>query len=205
MAIQTVNPATGERVREFAALSRARHRDEAGARTRGPRRLAARTGRRARAQSCAARRDARAAEGGVRAADDARDGQDRSRRAIEEAGEMRDRLPLLRRSRRAISRRRAGRRRSGESELRRVPADRRRARGDAVEFSVLAGHPFRGAGALRRQRRAAQARVERSAVRAGARGALSSRRARRRASSRRCSIGSDAVAAHARRRSRSRR
>ena len=57
-----------------------------------------------------------------------------------------------------------------------VPAAGRGAGRDAVELSVLAGGPVRGARAGRRQRRLAQARVERSAVRAGAGGCVPARR-----------------------------
>ena len=62
-----------------------------------------------------------------------------------------------------------------------LPAAGRGAGGDALEFPVLAGDPVRGARAGGRQRRAAQARVERPAMRAGAGGSVRARgRARRR-------------------------
>ena len=57
-----------------------------------------------------------------------------------------------------------------------LPAARPGARGDAVEFSVLAGVPLRRAGADGGQRRSAEARVERAAVRARDRGHVSTRR-----------------------------
>ena len=56
--------------------------------------------------------------------------------------------------------------------VRPLPAARPGARRDAVELPALAGHPVRRAGADGRQRRAAQARVERAADRALARGAV---------------------------------
>ena len=61
------------------------------------------------------------------------------------------------------------RRRAG---VRALPAARPGARDHAVELPVLAGVPLRRAGADGRQRGAAQARVERPAVRAGHRGRL---------------------------------
>ena len=64
----------------------------------------------------------------------------------------------------------------GARQLRPLRAARRRARHHAVELPVLAGLPLRRAGADGRQRRAAQARVERAAVRARDRGHLSPRR-----------------------------
>ena len=90
----------------------------------------------------------------------------------------------------------------GDAELHPLSAARARARDHAVELSLLAGLPVRGARADGGQRRAAQARVQRAAVRARDRGASSGARALPRASSRRCSIGSDQVAPGARRRPR---
>ena len=58
-------------------------------------------------------------------------------------------------------------------ELRTVRPDRRRARRDALEFSVLAGVPLRRAGARRGQRRAPEARLQRDALRAPDRGGVS--------------------------------
>ena len=75
--------------------------------------------------------------------------------------EVRARLRLLRRPRRGASRARDGQDR-GVEVLRRVRAARRRARRDAVELSVLAGVPVCRAGADGRQRRRAEARVERA-------------------------------------------
>ena len=63
------------------------------------------------------------------------------------------------------------------AELRRLRAARRRAGGHAVELPVLAGVPLRGAGADGRQRRAAEARLERHRLRAGDRGASCDARA----------------------------
>ncbi len=71
-------------------------------------------------------------------------------------------------------------------QLHQVPAARAGPGGHAVELPLLAGVPLRGAGADGRQRRAAQARVERPAVRAGDRGHLPRGRASPRASSRLC-------------------
>ena len=86
------------------------------------------------------------------------------------------RLPLLRRERRAVPGRRAGRDRAPRSSFVALPAARAGARGHAVELPVLAGVPLRRAGAHGRQRRPAQARVERAAVRARDRGHLPARR-----------------------------
>ena len=71
-------------------------------------------------------------------------------------------------------------------ELGRLPADRSGAGGHALELPLLAGVPLRRAGAHGRQRRAAQARLQRAAVRARHRGHLPPRRLRRRAASRPC-------------------
>ena len=72
-------------------------------------------------------------------------------------------VPLLRRTRRRISGRRAGRRRGGRSHhrLRPVRAARPGACGHAVELPPLAGDPLRRPGTDGRQRRAAQARLQR--------------------------------------------
>ncbi len=59
-----------------------------------------------------------------------------------------------------------------EAKFRAARADRSRAGGDALELSVLAGVPFRGAGLDGRQHRALEARLERPALRAGDRGGV---------------------------------
>ena len=61
-------------------------------------------------------------------------------------------------------------------ELRALSAARPGARGHALELPVLAGDPLRRAGAGGRERGAAEARVERAAVRARARGLVPPRR-----------------------------
>src|SRR5205085_9186333 len=84
-------------------------------------------------------------------------------------------LPLLRRER-ATASRRSSRRDEREAELRAFSAAWASAGGDAVELPVLAGLSFRGAGFDGRQRRAAEARFKRAAVRARDRRSLSTRR-----------------------------
>ncbi len=109
------------------------------------------------------RRGSRAA----RRARDARDGQDPAVRA-RRSRQMRARVPPLCRARRTDAR--LGAHRDGRRHRHRAfPADGRGARGDALEFSVLAGGARGGARDRGRQRGAAEARVERAAVRARAR------------------------------------
>ena len=79
---------------------------------------------------------------------------------------MRLGLPLLRRKRGALSRRRSGRD-DGEPELHPLPAAWGGSGGDAMEFSVLASAAIRSAGVDGRERRALEARVDRPTKRAG--------------------------------------
>ena len=125
-------------------------------------------------------------------ADGGGDGQARQGRP-RRSGEVRVGLPLLRRARGdACWPMRRSRERRGR-QLRALSAARRGARGDAVELSVLAGVPLGRARADGRQRRAAEARVERAAVRAADRGHPPARRLPRRRRSRRCSSTSTRV------------
>ena len=73
-----------------------------------------------------------------------------------------------------------------KTQLHPLSAARTGAGGDAVEFSLLAGVPLRRAGADGGQRRAAQACLQRAAVRAGDRGHRSAAPASRKACFRRC-------------------
>ncbi len=101
------------------------------------------------------------------------------------SGQMHHRVPLLRRERRAVHGRRSGGD-GGEEEFCAVFADRADPGGDAVEFSVLAGVPFCGAGADGGKRWTAEAFFQRSAVRAGDRRAFFWRPDFRRVHFRRC-------------------
>ena len=93
-----------------------------------------------------------------------------------------------------LSRRRAGRHRRRRG-VRHLQSARRRARGHAVEFPVLAGVPLRRAGADGRQRRAAEARQQRARLRAGDRGgAAPGGRSAATCSARCCSPSSDVEA-----------
>ena len=182
MAIETVNPATGERLRTFPALTE-REIEE---------RLA--LARRASRRRGAIRRS-RSASPSLRRAAELLDERKREygrlmtlemgkpiKAAIEEAAKCATgcRFYADNAARFLADEPVDG---DGRAQLRRVRAARRRARGDAVEFSVLAGDSLRRAGARGRQRRPAQARVERAAVRARARAAVrGSRRAGRRLS-----------------------
>ena len=178
MAIATTNPATGETCSDLRAAHQGRDRSAPWPRGRHVRDVPP------------ARRTTSARRGCVAAAD-ILDG-DRDAIAVTMTTEMgktigaaraevekvRDGLPLLRRARRGIPRRRAGRPdcRSGPAGVRALPADRPGARRDAVELPVLAGDALRGARAHGRQRRPAQARLERPADGAPVRGRVPSRR-----------------------------
>ena len=181
VAIASINPATGETLRTFDALTDARARR----RSSSARRETFRTFRRTPIAERAAAL--------LRAAAILEAEQDALGRLMtiemgklakagrEEAVEVRAGAAASTPSTRARdARRRARRDERGDRELRPLPAARRRPRGHAVELSVLAGLPLRRAGADGRQRRAAQARVERAAVRARDRGHLPPRRLSRR-------------------------
>src|SRR6267378_5431289 len=92
---------------------------------------------------------------------------------------MRVGVPLLRRKRGALSRRRSGRD-DGEPELHPLPASRGGSGGDALEFSVLASAAIRRARVDGRERRTSEARVDRSAMRVSYRGRLPESRVSRR-------------------------
>ena len=96
--------------------------------------------------------------------DDHRDGQDAGRRPAG-SGQVRHCLPLLRRARRRVPRRRARRLRCRrrENRLRRLSPARPGPGHHALELPALAGDALRRARPDGRQRRAAQARLERAA------------------------------------------
>ena len=187
MAIESVNPATGERLRAFEPHTAADRRGRSWRRAAAafpalepPRRSPS-----ARACSGAPARSWRREKQAFGALDDRRDGQaDRRRRARRPRSARPPAATTPTTPRRSCARERRGRTAATRVVL---PAAGRRAGGDALELSLLAGDPLRGARAGGRQRRPAQARVERPAVRAGARGSVRARRRARRACSRRCS------------------
>ena len=185
MPIATINPATAETLKTFDALTDAQI-DARSRRRRGRFRPIG-----VRRSPSAPRRMHRAAEildrsrGAFGRDDDDRDGQARQG-GSEEAAKCAWALPLLRRERRADARRRAGAEPRRPRASCRLPAARADPRRDAVELSLLAGVPLRRARADGRQRRAAQARLQRAAVRAGDRGRCSGAPAFRRARFRRC-------------------
>ena len=184
MAIESRNPATGERVRSYpemepqvvaGILGEAHRQFERWRRVPATERAALDGARRRRA-----RRPSRA----LRAADGRGDGQAHPPGA-RRGGEVRLVLPLLRRGRPGLRRAQAGRHRR-DPQLRRLRADRRRARGDAVELPVLAGVPVRGSRAGGGQRRGPQARFERPRLRARDRGGVRGGRISRKVCSARC-------------------
>ena len=88
---------------------------------------------------------------------------------------MRAGLPLVRRARRGPAAPTSRTRSTAREGVHPLPAARPGARDHAVELPLLAGVPLRRARAHGGQRRPAQARVERAAVRAGHRGRLAPR------------------------------
>ena len=165
MAIATINPATGETLKTFAAALRRRDRRRAS--------RAAEAFSRYRLTTFDARAQWMQAAADVleRESDDiarlmtTRDGQDVRVRARRSA-EVCERVPLLRRARGGVSRRRTGaepRPWARHRAYTQLPAARPGARGHAVELSALASGPVRGARVDGGQRRAVEARVERAA------------------------------------------
>ena len=166
MAIATVNPATGETLKTFDPLTARRSRTGSP----GPPRPSPSYRRTSpeRAGGLAARRR-RPARGRTRTtgrrADDHRDGQD----ARPREGRGRASAPTGCATTPSTAARDAGRpsrstpaRGGRPRRLRRVPADRRRAGGHAVELPAVAGDALRRPGADGRQRRPAQARQQRA-------------------------------------------
>ena len=185
MAIESRNPATGELLASFEPLGARGARRAARARGDGVLVVEADVVRRARAAAASRRRTCSkrtptalarlmTLEMGKLAAAPPRD----------EVLKCGARLPLLRRARRGVSRRRRHPDRS-DAQLHPLRADGPVFAIMPWNFPVLAGVPLRRAGADGRQRRAAEARAERAAVRAGDRGALHARRLSRRACFRR--------------------
>ena len=171
MAIASINPATGETIRTFDALDDAAI-DAALARSVSAFRVNRARSFHERAIAHAPRRgDPRRAQERTRAAHDDGDGQagqSRGRRGRE----VRDELPLLRRTRASrFSPTSTVKTDAKETFIRYEPIGHDPG-GHAVELPVLAGLPLRRAGADGRQRRAAETRVERAAVRAGDRRSL---------------------------------
>ena len=185
VAIASVNPSTGETERQFDELTDAeldQKLERAIVAFRAFRRIVAG---RSRGGAAARGRDPRRGEG---ARSDAR-WRSRWARSSRRDATKRPSAPGAAGSTPSTRRRcsppsRSPRRR--RRQLRALRAARRHPRDHAVELSVLAGVPRRGAGADGRQRRAAEARLERAAVRARDRGHPSAAPASRRASSRRC-------------------
>ena len=120
--------------------------------------------------------------------DDDRDGQD-AEVGQGRGPEVRQGLPLLRRARRGVPGRRAGRpgRRQRHPGLHPLPAHRARPGRHALELPAVAGDALRRPGAHGRQRRAAQARLQRPADGAVPGGPVQPGRLPRRGRSRRCS------------------
>ena len=178
MSISSVNPATGQVLKKFEPHSEAEVE----------RRVALahhtfstwrRTSWRERSERLsAAGADPRQPQGRVGPADDARDGQDH-RLGGGRSREVRLGLSLLRRERRALPRRRTGAH-GCQPKLRPLRPPRPGPRRHALELSVLAGFPFCGPGAGGGERGAAQARLERSRLRARDRGDLPRGRVSRR-------------------------
>ena len=104
--MKSINPATGETLAEHPTLSRGRARARLALAADAAAAVATHAGRRARGRRGAARRAARRGEGAARAPDDARDGQ-ADPGGDRRGGEVRDRLPLLRRAWPVVRRRRA--------------------------------------------------------------------------------------------------
>ncbi len=168
MAFATINPATGETVKTFESLTGAEVEERLARpprpspyrRTAFAQRAEWMNARRRPARGRSATRSPRmmTTEMGKTLAS-----------AAGRGGQVRQGMSLLRRERRVAcsptspADAASGRR---EPRLHPLPAARRGARRDAVELPALAGRPVRRAGADGRQRRAAQARVERAADRA---------------------------------------
>ena len=168
MPIATINPATGETLRTFDPLTDTELDDKIAHAAQDVPDLPPDPARRARRLAAASRGDPRSRARRVGPPDDHRDGQaGQSRRRG--SGQVRVGLPVLRRAGPAYARRQTGAE-HGDEELRPLSAARSHPRGDALELPVLAGLPPGGPGADGWQRRAAQARVECAAVRAGDRG-----------------------------------
>ena len=172
MAIQSVNPATGEVLETFAGDVARGSRAGAGGGARRLPRLARAALRGARSRSCTRRRRIlRARKDELARTMTRRDGQ-----AHHPGGgrgrEVRVDLRLLRRARRAPSWPTQPRETDAPRSYVRFDPLGRRAGGHAVELPLLAGLPLRRARADGRQRRPAQARLERAALRARDRGGL---------------------------------
>ncbi len=155
-----------------------RARRPASARSRNVQDLSPRPAGDARRSHASRRRHSRQREGRVRPRDDDGDGQAAAGRP-RRSRQVRVGLPLLCGARRAAARRRAGGDR-GLAQLHPLPAARSDSRGHALELPVLAGLPVCCARSHGRQRRAAQARFQRAAVRAADRRRHPARRVSRR-------------------------
>ena len=168
MAIASTNPATGELIQSFDALTADQIEEKLAAAAAAFRSYRTTTFAERAAWLRARSRHPRRRGRGTGPPRDAGDGQD-ARVRDRRGRQVREGLPVVRRAHRGHPRRPAasGRRREGVHPAR---AARSGPRDHAVELPVLAGVPVRRARADDRQRRAAQARVERPAVRAGDRG-----------------------------------
>ena len=179
MAIASVNPATGESSPRSNRSARRRRARSCRARSRRSRSTAPRRSRSARS-GCSA---AAASSSSAPKRSDARSRWRWASRSTAAVAEVRKCATACRHYAEHAERYLAPEhiKTDAQRELRALRPARAGAGGDAVELSVLAGLPLRRAGADGGQRRPAQARVERAAVRAGdrghpARGRLRSRR-----------------------------
>ena len=160
MAIESINPANGKLLRRFDPLTDEAIAPEDRPRLRGLPRLSNRPARTSRPLHAQARRHPRARDRRPRHHHHPRDGQASPHRAPGGA-QVRHRLPLLRRERRPHPRARIHPDRR-QRQLRPLGPARRRPRRDAVELPLLAGLPLPRACADGRQRRPAQARLQRA-------------------------------------------
>ena len=185
MAIATINPATGEVIETFSRSARIRSKRSCSSRCRRFAPSARLRSRSAPAHAESRRRFWKATRSASAALMTLEMGKPlQSRRG--RGGQVRHGLPLLRRKRRERFLADEVVDTNAKKKLRAVSADRSDPGGDAVELSFLAGVPLRRAGADGGQCRAAEACLERSAVRARRSKRFARERDSRRASSRRC-------------------
>ena len=192
MSIQSINPATGQVLETFDGGIGGGRRARPGRGPPGVPGLARRAVRHARPAHAQGGRYPAWTQGRIRADHGARDGQaDRAGRG--RGREVRVGVRLLRRARRALPGRASRARPTPSRSYVRFDPLGRGAGGHAVELPLLAGLPLRRAGAHGGQRRRAQARLQRAALRARDRGGVPRRRAFREGLFRTLLVGSGAV------------